>query len=110
MAKQNKKVTARILQGAIDLIAKPGGWTRGHLASNKSRTQFFAPEDTRATCFCAMGAIMRSAGRAASSYATQALVAQIGHPGIGFWNDEQPSKKPVLAAFRKALLSLGVGA
>jgi hypothetical protein len=103
---QSKKVTARILQGAIDLIAKPGGWTRGHLASDKGRRQSFDPTDTRATCFCAMGAIMRSGKSNAWGGAAGALQAQIGFLPIGFWNDEQPSKKPVLAAFRKALLSL----
>jgi hypothetical protein len=110
MAKQSKKVTARILQGAIDLIAKPGGWTRGHLASDKGRRLSLAPEDTRATCFCAMGALIRSSGRNASNVAVRMFVEQIGTFQVGFWNDQQRTKKPVLAAFRKALLSLEVKA
>jgi hypothetical protein len=108
MAKQSKKVTARILQGAIDLIAKPGGWTRGHLASDKGRRLSLPPNDKRATCFCAMGAIMSAAKGSYWKGATEALVGQIGHTAIGFWNDEQKSKKPVLAAFRKALAGLEV--
>jgi hypothetical protein len=55
-----------------------------------------------------MGAIMSAAKGSYWKGATEALVGQIGHPAIGFWNDEQKSKKPVLAAFRKALAGLEV--
>lgn len=92
--------TATILDRAADLIEKKG-WTRGALARDANDV-VAGCKDRRAQKFCVLGAIYRlepdSWGRVA---AVNAVVAVVGRD-VSTWNDRQKSKRPVIAALRKA--------
>lgn len=101
--KQSKEQAAQTLQGAIDLLSRRGGWTKGEAAKDSAGNSVYV-HDEDATCFCVFGAVRRAAGEHNDSYtAMSALEKQIGTYAIGSWNDRQKSKRAVLAALSKAL-------
>lgn len=65
------------LDAAADLILQPGKWTRGTYARD-SRGRAVFINDPKATCFCAVGAILHLEGATMVDYSPAAKYALEG--------------------------------
>lgn len=97
-----EKSTLEVLAEARSLIEK--GWARGAFARYRNGKRC-GSMDERAACFCVEGAICRAAFGTvyARREAMKAMQAAAGTAALHKFNDAQPSKKPVLAAFDRAI-------
>lgn len=80
---------ADILLGARDLIAQPGGWCRGHFATDASG-KFVDPLAADAASWCMVGAIYRIAGEGNGDQRDRApihLSSATGGASISVYND-----------------------
>lgn len=102
MATEKKAKTAReALLMAARLIERQG-WCKGTFARTTSghRTSF---DSEKAFRFCAYGALSRVSEQSLVDVACAKLREHLdAQPSIVDWNDSQPSKRPVVAALRKA--------
>lgn len=103
-----KAETAReALLMAAELLTKRGAWTKGWFAKTSSG-KCVEPIDDDAARWCGVGAIRRATGdlnpvceqawRLFDRYTQQQFDAPLAYS----WNDQQTSKRPVIAALRKA--------
>lgn len=101
--------SSQILSAAADLIEPEGRWTQGALSRNRKGE--WVPESQKsAVCFCAMGAIWRSARDLVGSDvsyrhadpASNVLREVVGGP-VADWNDAPARKQAeVVTALRQA--------
>jgi hypothetical protein len=113
--KQSKEqLTLAVLSRARQLIAK--GWTRGDMATSKDG-RHTDPRSNTACRFCAMGAVVRASADLTGDNLDDAYInkttkgaldqlRELVGPSVGKFNDEQTSKRPVLAAFDQAIAKL----
>lgn len=107
-----------ILKGALALLERPKGWTRGKPARRSNRQPTFY-RDPKAVCFCTIGAVFAASPSddrhsRAPSMASHALAATLGlqrgayHRNVTAWNDGlRPNQKAVvLTAFRDTIARL----
>lgn len=108
------KKPSEILIGARELLASPLNWTKGYYAKTQLRDQCEA-EDSRAYCFCMVGALARAAGKTtelghedsyqrATTPELEYLVKATGETHIpGYNDDSERTHAEVIAAFDKAI-------
>lgn len=105
--------TAEVLEAAADRIAKPGAWTQGTFARDTSGDRC-AFNDPNASCFCAAGAIYRSAS---SFFIADPLIDRLGawarkrgFRHLAAWNDAPGrTQAEVVEALRSAALQAAGG-
>lgn len=98
--------TSDVLEAAANLLEKPGAWTQGVFARN-AKGVVVGFRDDSATCFCAAGAIYRSAKSnalgdpAINLLNTWARRRHFEH--LAKWNDApERTQAEVVAALRQA--------
>lgn len=101
-----------LLNAAADLVAKPGAWTQGYVARDKTGRTVDA--DARAArCWCGIGAVMRTA-KAMKSDRVEDLACKAlhrfahgrGFTSFGKFNDApERTQDEVVAALRKVAQS-----
>jgi hypothetical protein len=93
-----------ILKAARELIAKPERWTRGYVA-RAGAVPLTSAMDVGATCWCAMGAVDKSAGGPDfSAPALDLLYPMLPGCGIAEFNDSHDHAE-VLSLFDRAIAS-----
>lgn len=97
---------ADVLDAAADLLEKPGAWTQGASARDRSGNPVL-PSSEAAICFCAWGAIAKASGdfTAEDRRPLRMLTKPWGKPStpdvIGAWNDAPGrTQKQVVAKLR----------
>lgn len=99
---EKKAKTAReALLMAAELLSKRGAWCLDYFALDKYNNPVL-PDSSDAIKFCAWGAIQRVAGSQQVENRSVAKVQKLVGNSIGAWNNSQKSKRPVIAALRKA--------
>lgn len=100
------KTVIEVLEGARDLVARPGGWTQGCSARTAKGNPIGSKSD-KAACFCAVGAIQRVAGRIRGINYAEAVTAlgfAAGNAYIVHWNDAPyRTQAEVVVAFDRAI-------
>ena len=100
-------VTAlEVLKAARELISRPEAWTQGVWARDASGEKVLSTS-REAVCWCALGAVTRSACNALEQEVafTELRQGTTGFGGIGDFND-QSSHGEVLALFDRAIVRL----
>lgn len=98
---------AKALRDAADLIERTG-WTRGALARGMSGKPAYTTSDG-AFSFCALGALLRVTGCSRLfPRCVGAMDRRLGRSLVR-WNDEQKSKRPVIAKLREVADALEAG-
>lgn len=96
--------TLQILIEARKLIEKPKNWTRVYYALD-DEGELVEPRESRATCFCMLGAIAKVSGGPAFlidfTPAAQLLRSAAGRPVVEF-NDTAPHDE-ILLAYDRAI-------
>jgi len=99
------KTVADILTAAADLIEPEGRWTTGAFARTV-KGRVIGSSEAPATCWCAVGAVYRSAyphGSYRVYRALELLSDTVGCYHIGGWNDApERTQAEVVAALRAA--------
>lgn len=96
---------AEVLDGAADLLEKPGAWTTDVCARDAegNPTEWFQDD---AICFCALGAIFRAGGGSSSVSADDFFCTFLGGNGwskVSTWNDDaNRTQAEVVAKLREA--------
>ncbi len=95
--------TAQILRAARELIADERHWTTNVLARDAGGCLTMVASDD-ATCFCAVGALLKATGRSGITAARRAIedAAGIERSRVFEWNDTHTHAE-VLAAFDRAI-------
>lgn len=102
------------LKKARALLSKPGKWTTGAFARNRSGKSLDDGFAAGATCFCAMGAVEKVTGEPIyGPLATQCdrtlrtVLVDMGHgESIPEYNDSRRSVNSVLRLFDRAIAKL----
>lgn len=105
IAREETKERVAKLKAARELIAKPGGWTKGHYARDASGA-LAASTDEAATCFCAVGAVLRVNGGnfGVSQPLLEGIAAQVPTTSLPVWNDAmERTQAEVVAAYDAAI-------
>lgn len=94
----------QILTKARELIAEQTHWTRNTFARDHYGTEV-GPTDSRATCWCSIGAIAKASDGAFESHAARVhLQKAMGGVKVDVFNDRM-THPSVLEAFDRAILS-----
>lgn len=107
------KTPLDILTAARNILADPTAWTKGEFAKGKSG-RAVSPFGPYATCFCAIGALQRAAGRelakadrkTSNSYvdARAVLEAETPRQIVTMFNDSpQTSHEDIIGVFNLAI-------
>jgi hypothetical protein len=92
---------ADVLDGAADLLEKPGAWTQGVLARHANGNPI-DPSEPNASCWCALGAITRIDDGPKIRAASDAVGRLTTH-GITYFNDMPGrTQAEVIAKLREA--------
>lgn len=94
--------TSELLHKAGDLLEKPGAWTRSVYARDKLGGSIW-PTDKAATCWCALGAIIKFGDGYGRVEAVEYLQSVLHSRDIAHWNDVSGrTKEEIVAVFRQA--------
>ena len=97
------KTTAQILTEARALIDTPEKWTQGELARN-SKGRVIDYESKNAVCYCAAGALKRSAERRAKLlYTAESLLARVANVEFVWQFNDTHSHAEVMELFDRAI-------
>jgi hypothetical protein len=102
-AETGRTMTDReVLVKARALIKR--GWTSTQDFARTRSGRGCSPDAPNAARWCALGALIAASGDHSPIVGARlALQKQVSHSSIGAWNSAQPSKRPILAAFDRAI-------
>jgi hypothetical protein len=97
------KTVSEILSAAADLIEPEGAWTKGQFSRDKEGF-YSATSGRKAVCWCALGAIKRTAPDTEAAMAARDCLKSItSSVSVADWNDApERTQAEVVAKLREA--------
>lgn len=95
--------TSKVLLKAMDVIATPDKWTKGHWARDKDDSAVLAT-NPRAKCWCSLGALNKALEKSSTFafHAEEYLVEAMGKQVAPFNDSERTNHSDVMEKFMTA--------